>query len=547
MIYFRTFDDVGMVFNTVLGVFLFTRMNQKGENMKKNIAVVYLFILVVFSAIYLCILPFPGTWLKITTYLALALIWVAIYIYISRNHFIEMRSKSKALKKKFSKLNYEVQAASSQISAVSEQMNITLDENNAFAQQLYAETKEMAALNEDVNGRMKSTLDGVRKIIELLEEAVKTSGEMEEVGLSSNQIIKSSLDEILNIVNFIKEIRESSDATMKYMGRLNDTSGEIIHILETVSNISKQTHLLALNASIEAARAGEAGRGFAVVADEIGKLAAGTNDSVKDINTLVNAVQEEINGVFEVTQENSLKVERGVKLSANVEKNLENIDNSFKDVLRMIKRINSLSQEEASLTREIGSKVGSVEEIVKSTQMSVENVKESVHKQKHSIEGIAEMGERLNEASKNLSEIIDISTLEEITKANRDKINNAVEEFHSIADRLQNEKTILTFEKSNHNRILDGLIKNYGFIEAIWTNDSKGRFICSIPEAGIANASVREWFKRSIEGDEYISQAYVSAITRNPCITVSRPIVKDDGTIAGVIGIDIKLCEMKEL
>ena len=61
--------------------------------------------------------------------------------------------------------------------------------------------------------------------------------------------------------------------------------------------ISSQTNLLALNASIEAARAGEAGKGFAVVAEEIGNLAIQTRDSVQNIETIINEVNEAVNNL----------------------------------------------------------------------------------------------------------------------------------------------------------------------------------------------------------------------------------------------------------
>ena len=73
------------------------------------------------------------------------------------------------------------------------------------------------------------------------------------------------------------------------------------------------------------------------------------------------------------------------------------------------------------------------------------------------------------------------------------------------------------------------------------SNDAKGRFICSVPEAGIANAKIRDWFQKSIRGEEFCSKVYISAITKNPCITLSIPIINDDSVIAGVLGIDLKL------
>lgn len=80
----------------------------------------------------------------------------------------------------------------------------------------------------------------------------------------------------------------AADATV---AQLEEASRRIEKVVDLITQIASQTHLLSLNATIEAARAGEAGRGFAIVAGEVKDLALQTATATGNVSESVHAIQ----------------------------------------------------------------------------------------------------------------------------------------------------------------------------------------------------------------------------------------------------------------
>jgi len=85
------------------------------------------------------------------------------------------------------------------------------------------------------------------------------------------------------------------------IGEIERSSVAVRDIIGSISKIAAQTNLLAMNAAIEAAHAGEAGAGFAVVAGEVRNLAENASRSAKEIVALI--------------KEMNSRIERGAELS----------------------------------------------------------------------------------------------------------------------------------------------------------------------------------------------------------------------------------------
>ena len=96
-------------------------------------------------------------------------------------------------------------------------------------------------------------------------------------------------------------------------------------ILQLISDISSSTNLLALNASSEAARAGEAGKGFAVVATKVDNLANSTQDSLKEVELVIERVQNNVKEITMQVEENSFKLGTQNEYFANVFKSMQDM------------------------------------------------------------------------------------------------------------------------------------------------------------------------------------------------------------------------------
>jgi methyl-accepting chemotaxis protein len=111
----------------------------------------------------------------------------------------------------------------------------------------------------------------------------------------SVRLMKDNLSVVQLMENDFESYRRGIQDTLHLSQKLLAAVNTITAVASSISEVSQQTNLLALNAAIEAARAGEQGRGFAVVADEVRNLAKRSQTATQEIKSIADSVVTDVN------------------------------------------------------------------------------------------------------------------------------------------------------------------------------------------------------------------------------------------------------------
>lgn len=134
-------------------------------------------------------------------------------------------------------------------------------------------------------GKVKETAEQIEA--DMQETAGKVSDGRERMTVLAEQVDKS--------MTANRQVQNQMDILEEYTGQMNT-------IIETITSIANSTGMLALNASIEAARAGESGRGFAVVASQISGLANQTKTATVNITELIQHINSNLESVKQAVE-----------------------------------------------------------------------------------------------------------------------------------------------------------------------------------------------------------------------------------------------------
>jgi methyl-accepting chemotaxis protein len=198
----------------------------------------------------------------------------------------------------------QVEAASNEINEKTQELSIhSLNVYSTIAN-LLNEAKGITKNSEELLSISEETTAAAEQIGANLKEVRVSTNESEHVAFEVSEVLSDIRIKALgDAVNSMDDVETAVDKNLQLVRGLEIKSKDVEKILSVVSDVTKQTNLLSVNAAILASQAGEHGTGFSVVADEIKTLADRTSSSAKEIKNIIKSIHHEINKAIIATED----------------------------------------------------------------------------------------------------------------------------------------------------------------------------------------------------------------------------------------------------
>ncbi|CVI15966.1 Methyl-accepting chemotaxis protein [Agrobacterium fabacearum CFBP 5771] len=226
------------------------------------------------------------------------------------------------------------------------------------ANKISGNTRELTSATDDMARRTEQQAAALEETAAAVEEITTISKLSAQRSEEAKAIVESSAAEAARSRDVVTE-------AVKAMGAIEESSQKITQIISVIDEISFQTNLLALNAGVEAARAGEAGKGFAVVAQEVRELAQRSANAAKEIKTLITKSSED--------------VMQGVSLVNKTGQSLNTIGNKVDHIQEHITSLTKAAQEQSVGIQEISAAINSMDNLTQKNAAMVEETNAATH------------------------------------------------------------------------------------------------------------------------------------------------------------------------
>ncbi len=231
------------------------------------------------------------------------------------------------------KSNTDISKSAEEVASAAEQLSSAVQEISGAATQIMAAIEQISKGSHHSAAAAQQSSAAVAEIEKgstLAQQRATTALEMAH-GLS--EMVRASRAAVDALIDGVSRMLNDTNRSGQLMTKLELLSRRIDKIVDSITTVSIQTNMLAVNGSIEAARAGEFGKGFMVVSTDIRNLARESAENADRIKDVVKATQDQIVAVRRDMEQIAAAAEIEVRKNRTIAVNLGAMDQDISTVV----------------------------------------------------------------------------------------------------------------------------------------------------------------------------------------------------------------------
>lgn len=237
------------------------------------------------------------------------------------------------------------------------------------------------------------TFEKLAAIIETTQSSIKVISEILGENISLNG---ESRDQMIEMISQAEITEEISNTVYHRVEEFGKEVANMQQFTNVISNISKQTNILALNAMIEAARVGVAGSGFAVVASEVQSLATQTDQAIVSIQSMIQQIDDKRKVAMDEVKKASLEYAKQKEITIQAKDILDKMILMSGKIGEFISEIVDVIGKMVEEKEQFNKNINQVGEIIEMSVSSTEEVKATCIEQTEHADAISKMVLALN-------------------------------------------------------------------------------------------------------------------------------------------------------
>jgi len=417
------------------------------------------------------------------------------------------------------------------------------DAINALAQQIQNSSIDVASAANSVNQIASELASGsseqaasVVEITAAMEELARTAAQIADNASTqadltaqaeaSGSVGSEAVDEA---VQGVEEVKKRISGIATRADTLGTRSKEIYRVLDLITDIAQETHILSLNAAIEAAAAGDHGRRFSVVAEEVRRLAQRSQESVDSVRNLLDEFTSSIRATVVATEEGSKEAARVLERARAAAAAIDELKSASSDTARVAKEISLATQQQNAASDQV--------------VLTLKEVSQVVQRMADSLKQFSSTADQLNDLGLAIQLVAQSFNLESPHSLKRLAGKWAAE----VRKRFGSWEAI--------EAMLSEMLADNGFVELAYVMDAGGSQLALTVNEQVAGdrdlpqqlksgegLTERPWFRGVMrEGRTIITPVYESLLSGEPCFTVAAPVKNENDSIIGVMGVDVNV------